>query len=387
MGNAFGSYPFNEKTEGGGDGKKYNLLSILGIRTANDSDDYELRIYGSSFTKAPPSAAIPPPAPPPPPPPAPTSSTTTTTSDEPVIWRRWADQLSDKSVKGNPGTVADLHRLCRDIQPVPFDGVKIIKNNPLNDNFGVGHAVTLSQPGYSSYQLNVSYTGDHHHIVTGENFPVLTGEIDAKGNLTATITNYLSARIRSKFNATLVDSEIVQSQLTTDYLGNDFTFSLILSNVDLRQRTGVIVASYLQEWMPPLSVGVELIYQTDETVPGGQAAVVSAVARYQKGNKQWSGSISLNSLELCYSQTYGKCLRASVEMQADILKRQAVGRLAYHCTLPKAQFNFRGCIDTRGVISGLWEKRLEPFPMLWVVAAKMNQVTDNFLLGIGLVLD
>ncbi|EDW86344.2 uncharacterized protein Dwil_GK15603 [Drosophila willistoni] len=304
-----------------------------------------------------------------------------------MSWRRWADELSDKSEKRNPGTVADLHRRCREIIPTPFDGLKIIKNMALNDQLGIGHALTLSVPGNSLYQFSASYIGDHHHIVTGENFPTLTGEIDAKGNLTANITNYLSARIRSKFSATMVDSEVVHSQLSADYLGDDFTFSLILNNVDVKQRTGVIVASYLQELMPTLSVGVELIYQTDETVPGGHAAVVSTVARYQSGNKQWSGSININSLELCYSQSYGQCLRACVEMQADFLKRQALGQLAYHCTLPSAQFNFRGCIDTRGVISAVWEKRLEPLPMLWVIAARMNHVSGNFLLGIGTVMD
>lgn len=77
-------------------------------------------------------------------------------------------------------------------------------------------------------------------------------------------------------------SKITAAQLTSDYRGDDFTFSLTFGNTNLINSSGVIVTHYLQSVTNSLAMGAELAYQYGHQVPGGQIAVVSAAGRYRR---------------------------------------------------------------------------------------------------------
>lgn len=288
---------------------------------------------------------------------------------------------------GNPGTVAELHRRCHDMLPQTFDGFRLNVSRALGSNVTVGHSLQVgNRPQTADCQFNASYMGQRQHELTGEAYPMIIGEVDAHGNVTGTLMHFITPRCRGKLTTTILDSEVQSSRLFLDYFGNNYSCTCVLSNIDLAQRMGVFVASYLQQVTPELALGVDYIYQREDIVPGGQAALVSAVARYQQENRQWSAMLSLHALELCYTQFYGQSLGASVQLQANILKRQAISRLCYHCHMPRVGFSFRGGIDTRGVISAVCEKRLEPLPILLQLSGKLNHLTSRFRFGLGLIL-
>ncbi|KAH8386672.1 hypothetical protein KR093_001834 [Drosophila rubida] len=290
-------------------------------------------------------------------------------------------------VLGNPGTVAELHRQCHEMLPQTFDGFRLNISRTLTPSLAVGHALQVGHKSQlADCQFNASYVGERSHQLTGEQYPMVIGEVDAKGNITATLMHFVASDWRCKLTATLLDGELQNSRLFVDYFGSNCTCTCVLSNIDVHRQMGVFVASYLQQVTPQLAIGVDFIYQREPIVPGGQAALVSAVARYQQDNRLWSAMFSLHALELCYSQIYGQCLGASVQLRANILKRQAISRLCYHCYIPKMGFNFRGGIDTRGVISALCERRLEPLPILLQLSGKLNHLTNRFRFGLGLVI-
>ncbi|TDG39450.1 hypothetical protein AWZ03_014127 [Drosophila navojoa] len=299
----------------------------------------------------------------------------------------WLGGLSPVERLGNPGTVADLHRRCHDMMPQTFDGFRLSVNRTLGSYLTVGHTLHAgNKPQTMDCQFNCSYQGDQQSELTGEPYPMLISEVDARGNVSANLMHFIAPRWRAKLSATVLDSMVHNSRLFIDYFGEDYSCTCVLSNIDVMQRMGVFVASYLQQVTAQLALGVDIIYQREDIVPGGQAALVSAVARYQQDNRQWSGMLSMHALELCYTQFYGQSLGASVQLQANILKRQAISRLCYHCHMPAAGFSFRGGIDTRGVISAVCEKRLEPLPILLQLSGKMNHLSSRFRFGVGLIL-
>lgn len=289
---------------------------------------------------------------------------------------------------GNPGTVAELHQRCHDMLPQTFEGFRLNVSRHLTNNVAIGHALQLGKKSQlANCQFNASYMGERLHELCNEAYPMLIGEVDAKGNLTATFMHFITPSLRTKFTAISIhDSMLKNSRLYLDYFGSNFTCSCVLSNIDVQQKMGVFVASYLQQVTPHLALGVDFIYQREDIVPGGQAALVSGVVRYHQDNRLWSAMFSLHALELCYSQIYGQCLGASVQLRANILKRQAISRLCYHCHIPKMGFTFRGGIDTRGVISAVCERRLEPLPILLQLSGKLNHLTNRFRFGLGLVI-
>ncbi|KAM8719563.1 hypothetical protein ACLKA7_005749 [Drosophila subpalustris] len=358
---------------------KDRIYQFFGIRMANEGDGYEIGGERFKFQLDHKKAVE-------------MESTTTTSSSSSSSSRAGTvvglPTLSLKSEKlGNPGTVADLHRRCHDMLPQTFDGFRLNVSRNLSHNVTVGHALQLgSKSLLANCQFNASYMGETWHEPSGESSPLIIGEVDAKGNITGTLMHFLTARLRAKLTATVLDSELKSSRLFIDYFGNTFTCTCVLSNINVQREMGVFVASYLQQVTPQLALGVDFIYQREDIVPGGQAALVSAVARYHQDNRLWSAMLSPHALELCYTQIYGQCLGASVQLRANILKRQAISRLCYHCYFPRMGFSFRGGIDTRGVISALCERRLEPLPILLQLSGKLNHQTNRFRFGLGLVI-
>ncbi|EDW06033.1 mitochondrial import receptor subunit TOM40 homolog 1 [Drosophila mojavensis] len=361
---------------------KEKFYRFFGIRMANEGDGYdltgerrhEIRLeqeqhenldeYGKSISVA--------------------ESRPISTTPTPVSW---LGGLSFVERLGNPGTVAELHRRCHDMMPQTFDGFRLSVNRTLGNYLTVGHTLHAgNKPQSIDCQFNCSYQGDQQNDLTGEPYPMLISEVDARGNVTANLMHFIAPRWRAKLSATVLDSMMHNSRLFLDYFGEDYSCTCVLSNIDVMQRMGVFVASYLQQVTAQLALGVDIIYQREDIVPGGQAALVSAVGRYQQDNRQWSAMLSMHALELCYTQFYGQSLGASVQLQANILKRQAISRLCYHCHMPDAGFSFRGGIDTRGVISAVCEKRLEPLPIMLQLSGKMNHLSSRFRFGVGLIL-
>ncbi|XP_043657682.1 mitochondrial import receptor subunit TOM40 homolog 1 [Drosophila teissieri] len=285
----------------------------------------------------------------------------------------------------NPGTVEELHKKCKDIQAITFEGAKIMLNKGLSNHFQVSHTINMSNVVPSGYRFGATYVGTKQYSPT-EAFPVLLGDIDPSGNLNANVIHQFSARLRCKFASQIQDSKMVATQLTTDYRGNDYTASLTVANPSIFTNSGVVVGQYLQSVTPALALGAELAYQFGPNVPGRQIAIVSAVGRYTAGNSVWSGTLGQSGLHVCYYQKASDQLQIGAEVETSLRMQESVATLAYQIDLPKADLVFRGGIDSNWQIFGVLEKRLAPLPFTLALSGRMNHVKNNFRLGCGLMI-
>ncbi|XP_030378996.1 mitochondrial import receptor subunit TOM40 homolog 1 [Scaptodrosophila lebanonensis] len=285
----------------------------------------------------------------------------------------------------NPGTVEELHKKCKDIQAMTFEGAKIMLNKGLSNHFQVSHTINMSTTVPSGYRFGATYVGTKQYSPT-EAFPVLLGDIDPSGNLNANVIHQFSSRLRCKFASQIQESKMVATQITTDYRGNDFTASITLGNPSIFTNSGVIVGQYLQSVTQRVALGAELAYQYGPNVPGRQIAIVSAVGRYSNGDSVWSGSLGPSGLHLCYYQKASDQLQIGVEVETSLRMQESVATIAYQIDLPKADLVFRGSVDSNWHISGVLEKRLQPLPFSFALSGRMNHVKNNFRLGCGLMI-
>ncbi|KAL7743066.1 hypothetical protein ACLKA6_005809 [Drosophila palustris] len=285
----------------------------------------------------------------------------------------------------NPGTVEELHKKCKDVQAITFEGAKIMLNKGLSNHFQVSHTINMSTTVPSGYRFGATYVGTKQYSPT-EAFPVLLGDIDPSGNLNANVIHQFSSRLRCKFASQIQESKVMATQLSTDYRGNDFTASLTLGNPSIFTNSGVIVGQYLQSVTQRTALGAEVAYQYGPNVPGRQIAIVSALGRYSNGDSVWSGTLGPSGLHLCYYQKASEQLQIGVEVETSLRMQESVATIAYQIDLPKADLVFRGSIDSNWHISGVLEKRLQPLPFSFTLSGRMNHVKNNFKLGCGLMI-
>ncbi|XP_004523968.1 mitochondrial import receptor subunit TOM40 homolog 1 [Ceratitis capitata] len=285
----------------------------------------------------------------------------------------------------NPGTVEELHKKCKDVQAMTFEGAKVMLNKGLSNHFQVSHTLNLCTAQPSGYRFGATYVGTKQ-FGPSEAFPVLLGDIDPSGNLNANVIHQFSPRIRCKFASQVQDSKLTAAQLTTDYRGEDYTASLTVGNPNIFNNSGVFVGHYLQSITDRIALGAELAYQYGPNVPGGQIAVVSAVGRYSEGNSLWSGTLGPGGIHLCYYQKASDQLQMGVEVETSLRMQESVATFAYQVDLPKADLIYRGSLDTNWNVCGVLEKRLQPLPFSFALSGRINHTKNQFRLGCGLII-
>jgi mitochondrial import receptor subunit TOM40 len=60
-------------------------------------------------------------------------------------------------VDRNPGTMEDLHKKCKDVFPMYFEGCKFLVNKGLSNNFQVSHTLTMSNTVPSGYRQDAVF--------------------------------------------------------------------------------------------------------------------------------------------------------------------------------------------------------------------------------------
>lgn len=290
-----------------------------------------------------------------------------------------------KSSLKNPGTIEDLHKNCKDIMAMTFDGAKIMLNKGLSNHFQVSHTINLGSTNPSGYRFGATYVGTRQFSPT-EAFPVLLGDIDPSGNLNANIIHQFSPRIRCKFASQIQQSKIQAAQLTTDYRGEDYTASLTVGNPNILNNSGVFVCHYLQSITSNLSLGGELAYQYGPQVPGNEIAVVSAAAKYTNGTSTWSGTLGGSGIHICYYQKASDQLQLGIELETSLRMQESVATIGYQVDLPKADLVFRGMIDSNWCVGAVLEKRLQPLPFSFALSGRLNHTKNQFKLGCGLII-
>ncbi|VDO96381.1 unnamed protein product [Soboliphyme baturini] len=167
-------------------------------------------------------------------------------------------------------------------------------------HFQVSHSLTMS-PLLNGYKLGVTYVGNRQfsqeevqmfffsfflshslftHGLLFKVYPVLLGDTDIYGNMSASVQHHITDRIRGKFVAQIQQNKFVGAQLTGDYRGVSTTCSVTVANLDLVNNAGLVVASVLRRVTPFLDLGVEAVCQYGRNVPGGKFSTLSYAARY-----------------------------------------------------------------------------------------------------------
>ncbi|XP_015587200.1 mitochondrial import receptor subunit TOM40 homolog 1 [Cephus cinctus] len=329
-------------------------------------------------------AASAPLAPPPPPSPLPPSPGFSPSLSKPDEETGLGSPVEASDRLENPGTIEDLHKKCKDVFPVNFEGAKLMLNKGLSSHFQISHTINMSSVTQSGYRFGATYVGTKQLSPT-EGYPILLGDIDPNGNLNANVIHQFGSRIRGKLATQVQRSKYTAVQMTSDYRGDAYTASLTLGNPDILNNSGVLVAHYLQSITPSLALGGEVAYQRGPGVPGGHVAVVSAAGRYTNGESTISGSLGLAGCHICFHQKASQQLQIGVELEVNSRIQESTGTIAYQIDLPKADLVFRGSVDSNWTVGAVLEKKLLPLPFSFALSGMINHSKSQFRLGCGLI--
>lgn len=174
-------------------------------------------------------------------------------------------------------------------------------------------------------------------------------------------------------------------QVENEYIGKDFTAQIKSLNPSMLDGglTGIIIASYLQAVTPSLAVGLEAVWQR-AAINSGPETAVSYVARY-KGT-DWVASAQLQA-QGAVNTSYWRRLTEKVEVGADLLLQfqPGIGGSLMGAGLRKegtatlgAKYDFRTStfraqVDSTGVLSALFDKRVLPFVQI-TFAGALDQI-------------
>lgn len=284
----------------------------------------------------------------------------------------------------NPGSMEELHKKCKDVYPVNFEGARVLINKGLSNHFQVSHTINMSSVTPSGYRFGSTYVGTKQ-VGPNEAYPILFGDIDPSGNLNANILHQFGKRLRAKFHSQVQGGEYLVTQMTGDYRGDDYTATMTVANPDIINDTVVIVGQYLQSITARVALGAELAYQRSPQMPGGHAAILSLGARYTGYDYVCSGNIGAAGLHLCYYQQASEQLHFGVELETNFRIMESVATIGYQVDLPKADLSFKGLLDSNGNVGAVLEKKLAPLPFTIVFSGLINHTKNNFKLGLGFV--
>ncbi|XP_043284706.1 mitochondrial import receptor subunit TOM40 homolog 1 [Venturia canescens] len=319
----------------------------------------------------------------PPPPPPPSTAYPPNLGKPEISSGNLAPQETSARLE-NPGTIDELHKLCKDVFPMNFEGARLLLNRGLSNHFQISHTLTLSSAIQSGYKFGATYVGTKQTGPT-EAYPVFLGDIDPSGNLNANILHQLAPRLKGKLATQVQNNKFTAVQLTTDYRGDSYTASLTLGNPDITNGTGLMVGHYLQTITPSLALGTEIAHQRSP-VPGGQITVVSAVGRYTSGESTVSASVGLTGVHLCFHQKVNTELQVSAELEVNARVQESTATVAYQYDLPKADLVFKGSVDSNWTVAAVLEKKLQPLPFTLALSGVLNHSKPDFKLGCGLMI-
>lgn len=326
-------------------------------------------------------ASMPPPPQPSPPPPTDILSSLGKEKSSTAVYP--PAESSDKLE--NPGTIEDLHKKCKDVFPVAFEGAKLILNRGLSNHFQISHTINMSSTSPSGYRFGATYVGTKQ-IAPMEAYPVLLGDIDPTGNLNSSIIHQFGERLRTKLMTQVQKNKFTAMQMTCDYRGDSYTLSTTVGNLDVLNGTGILILHGLKSVTPNIALGAELVYQRAPIMHGNSLAVMSAVGRYTNGDSTVSGSLGLSSCHLCFHQRASQQLQVGVELEINPAMQESTATVGYQVDLPKADLVFKGSVDTNWTVGAVLEKKLQPLPFSFALSGMMNHSKQAFRLGCGLII-
>ncbi|OUC48341.1 eukaryotic porin [Trichinella nativa] len=270
----------------------------------------------------------------------------------------------------NPGPIEEVHKKCKDIFPVIFDGAKLHLQKSLSNHFSVGHSWNMS-PVNNGYHFCATYVGKKQ-MGPQEAYPVLLGDSDASGNVTARLMHHLTDRLRLTLASQLMNGRLLFGQCTAEWRGKVSTSAFTLANTDLVNDSGVMAASYFRRVHPRVDVGVELLYQYGKNVPGGQNTLLNYAARYSGNQFTLGSTFGSNAFHLSCHVKKRENLQFGVEWETNFRTRESTASL--------------GIVDSNFNVGAILEKKLTPLPFTLALSGFTNFAKDVSRFGIGLII-
>jgi len=317
-------------------------------------------------------------APPPPlaPPPPPLSAPPPETAPPPP---------PSSSSSEYPGQFEDLHKKCKEVFPVNFEGAKLVIQKGLSNHFQINHHMTMSSVSPSGYKFGATYVGTKQFSQT-EAFPVLVGDIDPSGNMSAQILHAWRQDLRSKMIAQVQNGKFAGTQFSTEYRGSSKSAQVTLVNPDIVNDSGILISHYLQRVHSKVNLGAELVYQFGPQIPGKQIAVYSLGGSLLGHN--WTGSLSaslMGAIHACYHHAIGPELQVGVEMDTNYAQQESTTNVGFQYDMPKADLTFRGMFDSNYNVGAVLEKKLQPLPFTFMLSAFLAHSKPTYRFGFGLM--
>eukprot|EP00794_Sanderia_malayensis_P011233 gene11233-12412_t len=283
---------------------------------------------------------------------------------------------------GNPGSYEELYKKCKDVFPTPYEGFKLVVNKGLSNHFQISHTLNLSASTPSSYHFGATYVGDGQ-VSPAEAYPVILGDIDNAGSMSAQIIHQFFPNSKSKLVIQTQKTQFSMIQADTEYRGKDFTATMTLGNIDVLNESGIVVAHYLQRLLPKIDVGAELLYHYGA---GQEAAALSLAARYTGDRWIAAGTVGQSGWHAAYYHRGNENIQVGVEYEYNSRAQEGCVSLGYQVDLPKANFTFRGLVDTNWTVAGFLEKKLPPLPFTFVLSGMINHQKSQSRFGFGLLI-
>ncbi|TMS34501.1 hypothetical protein L596_002081 [Steinernema carpocapsae] len=285
----------------------------------------------------------------------------------------------------NPGTYEEMHRKCKEIFPMCFDGARVMVQKALSSHFQVSHTININAQN-TGYRFGATYVGNKQ-TGPGEAFPVLLGDTDAQGNTSATLLHQIGDNLRVKLQSQIQQGKLAAAQGSLDYRGRLSSLGLTLANVDVVNESGIVVGTYLRKVTKALDLGAELVHQYGKNIPGNSVSVLSYGGRYSAKDWILSGSLGVSGLHACYYHKQHENIAFGVEFESNLRLQEAVTTFGYAVELPEAGVTMRASCDTQWTVGGVFEKRLSrELPFTLSLSGLLNHSKAQGKFGVGLII-
>ncbi|XP_077290039.1 mitochondrial import receptor subunit TOM40 homolog 1-like [Arctopsyche grandis] len=284
----------------------------------------------------------------------------------------------------NPGNLDEIHKKCKEVMPVNFEGCKLMINRGINNNFQISQTITMSSMSPSGYKIGATYVGSKQ-ISPTEVFPVILGDVDPDGNLNLNFIHQLTPSWKCRAVGQLQAMRLAAAQISAEHQGSIHTATLTMSSQEWKEGSGVVLAQYLQSVTKPLALGAEIAYQRSPKIPGGEIAVVSAAARYNTDDTEIAAKVGLAGLQLTYYKQASEQLQIGAEVETSFRGQESVGTIGYQIQIPRAELVFRGMVDSNWNVGAVLEKRFTPLPFSFALSGMANQSKQQYRFGVGFI--
>lgn len=296
-----------------------------------------------------------------------------------------ADQIvRSQTNNDNPGSFQSLHKLCQSIVPDCFEGIRMLVNKPLSNHFQITHVLNINNPITTpAYKFATTYVGTTKLPNSEETYPVLQGDVNSVGTVSANVIHFLTPNLRVQFAGQFTKNEPALGQLTTDWVGRYFTASLTAVNPNRYMQPSLVAAQYLHAVTSNIAIGAEVVYDTQAGAKhvGGRVASLSAAARVKSGENLWTATAGTAGADLCAYFRVSDSIQFGIESNIAFQTRKATGLISYQVNFSKC--TFRGMMDSTWTVGAVMERSLDFIPLTLSLSTSLNHVKQYVRLGLG----